>query len=185
MGRVLASQTLIPHPDFPHPALTIAVDILSDETGCLIFDYTVSGDVAAIHIDAPVQSGPADNLWRTTCFEAFIGGQGSTRYTEFNFSPARTWACYAFDDYRHPPNPACISGNPVKIETIAYPNIFALQASVPRGALTGRERVIGLSAVIESTDGAKSYWAIRHAPDAPDFHDRSTFALHLTRPETP
>ena len=184
MGRVLASQTLVPHPDFPHPALVIAVDILSTDGGGLVFDYTVAGDVTAIRLAQPGEPLPADDLWRTTCFEAFVGTEGSTRYTEFNFAPSRAWACYALEDYRHPPHPACMTEDPVTIETVAYNKIVALQATVPGAALPGGERVIGLSAVIETTDGTKSYWAIRHAPDAPDFHDRETFALQLARPET-
>ena len=185
MGRVLASQTLVPHPDFPHPALVIAVDILSADGGGLVFDYTLTGDVAALRIAKPGEPGPADDLWRSTCFEAFVGSQGSTRYTEFNFAPSCQWARYTFDDYRHPPHPVCLTDNPVTIATVAYHKIVALQATVPAAALPGGEHVIGLSAVIKRDDGTKSYWAIRHTPDAPDFHDRDTFALQLARTETP
>ena len=35
---------------------------------------------------------------------------------------------------------------------------------------------LALSAVIEATDGAKSYWALAHPPGRPDFHHRSSFA---------
>ena len=38
---------------------------------------------------------------------------------------------------------------------------------------------IGLSAVIEETDGTKSYWALRHPPGPPDFHHPDCFALEL------
>jgi hypothetical protein len=39
---------------------------------------------------------------------------------------------------------------------------------------------LGLSAVLEETDGIKSYWALAH-PNAekPDFHDSACFAAHL------
>ena len=38
---------------------------------------------------------------------------------------------------------------------------------------------IALSAVIETRDGAKSYWALKHPPGKPDFHHPDCFALKL------
>ena len=38
-------------------------------------------------------------------------------------------------------------------------------------AVDGRhELAIGLSAILEEEDGTKSYWALAHPPDKPDFH---------------
>ena len=42
---------------------------------------------------------------------------------------------------------------------------------------------LGLSAVIEETDGTKSYWALAHPPGKPDFHHKDCFALTLPAPE--
>ena len=44
---------------------------------------------------------------------------------------------------------------------------------------------VALSAVIEETDGAKSYWALAHPPGPPDFHHPDCFALTLPAPDTP
>ena len=41
---------------------------------------------------------------------------------------------------------------------------------------------IGLSAIIEETDGAKSYWALAHPPGKPDFHHPTCFAATLAPP---
>jgi hypothetical protein len=39
---------------------------------------------------------------------------------------------------------------------------------------------LGLSAVLEEKDGAKSYWALAHPPgDQPDFHHPDCFAARL------
>jgi hypothetical protein len=38
---------------------------------------------------------------------------------------------------------------------------------------------IGLTAVLEQTDGTKSYWALAHPPGKPDFHDPACFALEF------
>ena len=40
---------------------------------------------------------------------------------------------------------------------------------------------IGLSAVIEEEGGVKSYWAISHHGDEPDFHDPACFEGALAR----
>ena len=36
------------------------------------------------------------------------------------------------------------------------------------------------TAVIEEADGTKSYWALAHPSDKPDFHHPDSFALDLT-----
>ncbi len=41
---------------------------------------------------------------------------------------------------------------------------------------------IGISAVIEETDGTKSYWALAHPPGKPDFHHPACFAATLPAP---
>jgi hypothetical protein len=38
---------------------------------------------------------------------------------------------------------------------------------------------LGLTAVIEQANLAKSYWALAHPPGEPDFHHRDGFALTL------
>jgi len=38
----------------------------------------------------------------------------------------------------------------------------------------------GVSAVIEESDGTKSYWALAHPPGEPDFHDADGFVLELS-----
>jgi hypothetical protein len=44
---------------------------------------------------------------------------------------------------------------------------------------------IGLSAVIEETNGLKSYWALAHPPGKPDFHHKDCFAHTLPPLEQP
>jgi hypothetical protein len=38
---------------------------------------------------------------------------------------------------------------------------------------------LAISAVIEETNGERSYWALAHSPGRPDFHDAVGFAAHL------
>src|SRR5262249_9406992 len=47
-----------------------------------------------------------DELWRTTCLEAFWGVPGESGYWEINLSPAQErWNLYWFDRYREPQPP--------------------------------------------------------------------------------
>jgi hypothetical protein len=38
----------------------------------------------------------AEELWQTTCFEAFMRVHGAEAYREWNFAPSGVWAAYAF-----------------------------------------------------------------------------------------
>jgi hypothetical protein len=55
---------------------------------------------------------------------------------------------------------------------------WALGATIAVDASTNW--TVGLSAIIEETDGTKSYWALAHPEgDKPDFHDAACFTAHL------
>jgi hypothetical protein len=42
---------------------------------------------------------------------------------------------------------------------------------------------LGLSAVIEDHYGRLGYWALRHPPGKPDFHNAACFALEIAWPD--
>ena len=46
------------------------------------------------------ESERADELWKTTCFEAFLRPMGEESYREWNFAPSSQWAAYRFTGYR-------------------------------------------------------------------------------------
>lgn len=160
----------------------IEAKVDASESGALAFSYTLIADTHQLRI--PVAAAPrrVDGLWRHTCFEAFIGMKGSTAYYEFNFSPSSEWAAYRFRAYR--------DGGPLEDVALA-PNISVEQAA-DRLALAATVRLdrlpviepgatlrIGLSAVIEATDGSLSYWALKHPAVKPDFHHFDSFTLEL------
>jgi hypothetical protein len=139
--------------------------------------YTLNGPVALLTIPAPQRSGPADGLWRHTCFEAFVGAARGTAYREFNFSPSGQWAAYSFraerirdeqdECHRHHFTPRLDrpQGDEQALVLEAWLPTQALPA-----ALNGEPLFIGLNAVIETRDGQLSYWALNHPLDQPDFH---------------
>ena len=72
--------------------------------------FRLDGDISRIRIPPP--SAPRINaeLWRHTCFEAFIAVDGQQSYHEFNFAPSGEWCVYALSGYRN--------GGPVADETM-------------------------------------------------------------------
>jgi hypothetical protein len=119
--------------------------------------------------------GRADNLWRTTCFEAFLAIDDGGYY-ELNFSPSTEWAVYRFDGYRAGMRPSDDLGAP-RIETQADTGWYELCASF--GTRPNATR-LGLAAIIEEKSGMKSYWALTHGEAGPDFHRAESFALDLS-----
>ena len=135
--------------------------------------YLVIGDIAAIVIPAITDMARVDELWKHTCFEAFVQKAGASAYMELNFAPSTQWASYRFDAYRAGMRNAEIAPDHMSIAPGA--EIFGLEALCARDAFAGAR--LGLSAVIEETDGNKSYWALKHPPGKPDFHNADSFCV--------
>jgi hypothetical protein len=169
------------HPDHPTEAVTaVTVDIERSASGLLTLWYTVSGRIDALVVPPPAPEGRADRLWATTCFEAFLRHGDAPEYLELNFSPSSAWAAYAFSGYRQGMAPAELDAPP--IVSTAYP-FELLEVHVTASVPTSDRYRIGLSAVIEETNGNTSYWALAHPPGAPDFHHDTCFALELPSAE--
>jgi len=138
----------------------------------------------ALRIPDPRPAEAADELWRHTCCELFVGVAGDTAYREFNCSPSGQWATYRFSAYRR--RDACRQNPalpPPRIVFAATAAGWTLQAQLPAAALptaAAGQIELGVAAVLESADGNMSYWALRHAAAQPDFHKRETFVLRLS-----
>lgn len=133
--------------------------------------FRVLGDISKLVIPPPSAPERADNLWRTTCFELFVAGKASA-YREYNFSPSGRWAAYDFDGYR-----AGMRDAPANIETELYREDNRLQFSAKIMDEFLNPAFVGLTAVIEETDGAIRYWSTAFAPGKPDFHAAAVRSL--------
>jgi hypothetical protein len=168
---------LIRHPDTPCDAVDrIDVAVARPQPGLLALRYTVAGRIANVRIAPPLEPLRVDELWRTTCFEAFVRTAPNAGYYEFNLAPSTQWAAYHFTDYREGmalaelAPPAIITGanaTHIDVDALIY---------LPANGIPWR---LALSAVIEETSGATSYWALAHPPGKPDFHHDQSFALEL------
>ena len=117
-----------------------------------------------------------DELWETTCFEAFLRPLAQDSYMEWNFAPSGDWAAYAFTGYREGMAEPEV-GQPPYIRMEDNLTWWTLGATIAVPADTNWE--LGLSAVLEEKDGTKSYWALVHPREKPDFHDPGCFAARL------
>ena len=94
-------QALRLHPDsLCDPVTHIEVDVARPHAGSLLLSYSVTGKIGDLRIPPVVTAARADELWRHTCFEAFVGNSADAAYYEFNFAPSTQWAAYRFDSYR-------------------------------------------------------------------------------------
>jgi hypothetical protein len=148
----------------------------------LVLSYKLSGRVDDVYLPAVRPTARGDELWQHTCFEAFVRASSGSEYYEFNFSPSTQWAVYRFTDYR---NGMCVAAEvstpPIDVRLDAQS--FTLQAALALDHLSlPRESSwrLGLSAVIEETNGHKTYWALAHPPGKPDFHHKDAFAYELS-----
>src|SRR5690349_12825659 len=92
---------LLPHPQSPaSPVSAIGVNVARLEDGQLSLQFTAVGRREDVLLPPLAGARRADELWRHTCFEAFVAPLRREPYYEFNFSPSGEWAVYRFDSYR-------------------------------------------------------------------------------------
>lgn len=170
------------HPATPSSGVrTIKVEAARAGTR-LELRYVAAGAIGELVLPPPGPAERADALWKSTCFEAFVRASADPGYFELNLAPSHDWASYRFSDYRAGMVEAGDVPAP-RIETKVGGATFELRASVDLGEAMGLLADLpwhlGLAAVIEEKEGAKSYWALAHPPGDPDFHHEDCFALEL------
>jgi hypothetical protein len=145
---------LVCHPKTPADFVeSVDVGITLSASGALWIRYHVEVPEPELEIGGPQEPARTDELWKTTCFEAFLAIGDDPQYVELNFAPSSRWAAYQFEDIRE---------GMVPLKLAADPKIY-----------------LDMSAVLEEPSGKKSYWALDHRKAEPDFHDRSCFTLQL------
>jgi hypothetical protein len=173
-------QMLRPHPESSCRAATrIEVDVARLRNDSLVLSYIVTGTIGDVRMPATTTPERADELWQHTCFEAFIRTSPNGPYYELNFSPSTQWAVYRFSGYRDGMHAATEYGAP-RIDVRSSPDRYTLEASLTVPDLPHEAPWrLGLSAMIEETNGNKSYWALAHPPGKADFHHPDCFAMNF------
>ena len=151
--------------------------------------FEITGDVSQIDFES-TKSSPQrmDNLWQKTCFEVFIKSDNSASYWEYNMSPSKDWAIYGFTDYREGKFDE-LSIEDLPIQTMQQETLFTLQCFIvfPRALLNEKlnenlhkKLKIGLSTVIQNSNGDIYYYALHHSKMEADFHDERSFTIEVS-----
>jgi hypothetical protein len=173
---------LVPHPARPPSDPPFKVWVNVEHAGALgvvastNIWFGIGAPASRFVIPDPAESARAEDLWETTCFEAFLRIPDADAYREWNFAPSGEWAAYDFASHREGRTDAEVAPPYVRFEDNM--TWWALGATIAVDADT--VWALGLSAVLEEQDGTKSYWSLAHPPgEKPDFHDPACFAAHL------
>ncbi|QDZ07234.1 DOMON-like domain-containing protein [Sphingomonas panacisoli] len=180
----MADYSLIPHPDAPPEGVT-AVSVRLDPVNGRQSEYFVEFRIAhdgSLLLPPMLEPARADELWKTTCCEVFVMPDGGSDYIEFNLSPSFRWAAYGFDGYRSGMHNVDLAFDPEIEITPDTPGWFWLAAELDLSSLASLNAKMNLTAVIEETDGTKSFWALAHAIEVPDFHNADCFTASLPAP---
>ena len=188
-GRVSSidskSTVLTVHPLTPNAAVgSLGVWVRAEQSDRLVFHYSLTADMSRVRVPPSGVGGPAEALWKHTCFEAFVAAAGAPGYHEFNFSPSRDWAIYRFSAYREGMSRVEMGGAP-EISVRQCDGGLELDSAVRLEHLAELRHVrhlrVAMTAVIEDDTGGLSYWGLRHPSGKPDFHHPDGFALEITR----
>jgi hypothetical protein len=132
-----------------------------------------------------------DRLWEHSCFELFVKPLGGDAYEEFNFAPALGWNAYSFSKWREGmaslplPRPPHMVDCRLDDRADRFPDRYELDVVFHPCTLPNGHAEISPTAILEETDGRRSYWAMAHPPGEPNFHHGDCFQLRLPAPAEP
>ena len=171
---------LIPYPTNKLPKIGITGELI--RAGDIIFiHYEVDGEIDRILLPAKSLSpSRKENLWKATCFEFFIAISNQQEYWEFNMSPSGNWDIYKMDAYRRVGFQEEVALTKLPFVFRKAENKLSLDILVDVSPiLPPQQKVqIGITAIIQTTDGYETYWALAHPGKQADFHLRDSFLIH-------
>jgi hypothetical protein len=131
----------------------------------------------------PVSLSPSrkDDLWKATCFEFFLAVGDQPGYWEFNLSPSGDWNVYRMDAYRKVGFRIESGLLHLPFEMKKEAEAVSLDVSADLSSIVQAEAELnmGITAVIQTSDGNETYWALTHPGTQADFHLRDSFILRL------
>ena len=174
--------SLQPFPEAgPVSSLKIAGEI-SRVSNRLAIHYELVGHLSEIVVPMPADMPVRKNtLWEETCFEFFIAAKDSSRYWEFNLSPAGHWNVFCFDAYRKGmQEDAAVISLPFSVPFFTRaPCRFPWKLIWIESFLRDQALEVGISAVIKHGGGMMRFWSLSHPGPQADFHRRDGFLIEL------
>lgn len=136
------------------------------------------GDISGVQISGNLPAARADNLWRHTCAELFLGVADNQDYCEFNFSPSTQWAAYQFSGYRNGMQVLQCQPPCIQLSRSERSLDWHITLELPDKYRTLPLQT-GLCMVVEDQAGKCSYWALQHHGLQPDFHRREGWSFRI------
>ena len=178
------ASRLVPFERSLSAGFQITAELVWKSDGWLELSYGLlamaSSGLSSLQLPRGLQDGAQlgerrDELWTTTCFEAFLAVPGERRYWEINLAVNGNWAVYSFDDYRCGQRLQPLTRDPA-VHLQRWHHQLRLDARLPLTPWwpAGLCPELALSAVIDRGSEGLSHWALDHTDQA-DFHHRSTF----------
>lgn len=169
------------------------------DTGKLLLVYEVqgaenvtwprgdSGEARPVGMDGCFSGKRRDELWKSTCFECFLGPIGQYEYVEWNFSIDGDWAAYSFRSYRGEMATATVEPPLFHLPKNDQPKsgrlFLEVEADIPaelRRFSLAQLHASLTAVIVEPGQEKPFYWAIEHWREKPDFHARESFTLGLS-----
>lgn len=187
--------SLIPFPATNLPNISITGEI-SVQKNILHLSYSLAGNIEDVFLPPTSRTpGRKDELWKTTCFEFFLAIKEQPQYWEFNMSPSGDWNVYHMEAYRRvgfreetsiQKLPFVMQKAPSARPSQRKPNRneadgFHLNATVDLHRILPSDQLLefGITAIVQTTNGNETYWALTHPAPIADFHLRESFILGL------
>lgn len=170
-------KTLIPFTVTPFTQpFQVSADFFQVSPQKALLEFKIVGPLA--HIVWPSSSvieSRQDGLWQTTCLEAFFapGNKAEDAYFEINCSPNGDWNAYSFSSYRQ--GMIAAEGVEVRVKERSSEGneaFFRIEISSDQPF---QAKSLALCAVIEFSNGEKSYWALKHPSAKADFHNKDAW----------
>ncbi len=172
---------LKPFPGERNPAGVTIGGTIARRADVLTLRCEVRGNLSKVSIPAAAERPRRkDRLWEETCLELFFGTADTGEYRELNLSPSGDWNVYRFDAYRAGMREE-MAFTSLPFDVRRNPEAVLLTAEIDIGKIVpaGKEIAAAVAAVIKTTEGGKSHWALAHPSHRPDFHRRDGFEMIL------
>ncbi len=178
----MTRSALSRHPNTPSTIASVEVEMSRPTPKLLSLRYVVTDPEGRLVVPVSASGARKDDLWKRTCFEAFICVPESDAYYELNLSPSTEWAAYRFDGFRAGMSMAVGAVTP-QLEWIRTGDGYELRALADLSGLVGLPEDspwrLGLTAVIEDGPDQLSYWALTHPPGVQDFHNAAGWTAQV------
>ena len=173
--------SLVPFAQGHHPAGLRFSGAVCREGAELRIRYRLAGPLQQLRLPTPVDTPERrDRLWEDTCLECFLALPGESGYREVNLSPAGHWNLYRLEGYREG-LAADPEGSQPELTLLPDPPSWEVQLRclLPPSLAEAPVLELAVTAVLATSEGQLSYWALRHGGVTADFHRRDDFCLRI------